>query len=72
MTQMPGIEMEQKSAGQSASKIFLRCGFMLRYVRTPNLYFYGTCSSLTMLDNASVDASALCFQVSSLPALRSN
>jgi hypothetical protein len=36
MTQMPGIEVEQKSAGQSASKIFLRCGFMLRYVRTPN------------------------------------
>ena len=28
--------MKQKSAGQSASKIFLSCGFMLRYVRTPN------------------------------------
>jgi hypothetical protein len=36
MTQMPGIAMEQKSAGQSASKIFMRRGFMVRYVRTPN------------------------------------
>ena len=33
---MPGIAMKQKSAGQSASKIFLRCGFMLPYVSTPN------------------------------------
>lgn len=36
MTQMPGIAMKQKRAGQSASKIFLRRGFMMRYVRTPN------------------------------------
>jgi hypothetical protein len=36
MTQMLGIAMKQRIAGQSASKIFLRRGFMMRYVRTPN------------------------------------
>lgn len=31
---MPGIAIKEKSAGQSASKIFLRRGFMARYART--------------------------------------